>query len=222
VQTWTTQKLGAAAGIAFIILTIVSGAVMGSRPDHTASASKIASYFGSHHSKILVAALLAGLAAPLFLWLVVSLAGLLRAAGESTAAGVVVAVGAAGITLATVQNAIDSALTQMVHVSSPSLMKSVYHFDSYWGQQAFWFAAVLAFVTVVAARRKLPDWYIGLTGIASVLFGLGALAVKGKGFFGVDGGMGFIAFIALGIWVIATSVLVWQATPAPEPVTAPA
>jgi hypothetical protein len=222
VNAWTTQKLGALAGIAFVVITIVSGAVMGSRPDHTASASKIASYFASHHSKILVGALLAGLAAPLFIWLVVALAGLLRAAGESTAAGIVIATGAAGITLATVQNAIESALTQMVHVSNPSLMRSVYHFDSYWGEQAFWFAAVLAFVIVVAARRKLPDWYVGLSGIAAVLFGIGALTVKGKGFFGVDGGMGFIAFIALGVWVIATSVLVWQATAAAEPVAAPA
>lgn len=220
-QTWTSQKLGAAAGIAFVVLTIVSGAVMGSRPDHTASATKIVSYFLNHHSRILVGALLAGLAAPLFLWLVVSLAGILRAAGEAIAAGVVVATAAAGITLATVPNAIESALTRMVHVSSPSLMQSLYHFDSYWGEQAFWFAAVLAFVIVVAARGKLPDWYVILSGIASVLFVLGALTVKGRGFFGVDGGMGFIAFIALGIWVIATSVLVWQSTPPAEPVPAP-
>jgi hypothetical protein len=43
--------------------------------------------------------------------------------------------------------------------------------------------------------------------------------MKPGGFFAVDGGMALIAFVALLVWVLATSFLLWQE---PEPARAPA
>jgi hypothetical protein len=45
------------------------------------------------------------------------------------------------------------------------------------------------------------------------LLGLGGVAVKENGFFQPLGGMALIAFLALLIWVLATSVLLWRLSP---------
>ena len=79
--------------------------------------------------------------------------------------------------------------------------------------RAFWLGAVVTLVAGLGALRGgLPRWYSWASCAAAVLLALGGLAVKQHGFFAPAGGMAIVAFVALNVWVLATSVLLWQAT----------
>jgi hypothetical protein len=64
--TWRIGHVGAAAGVAFIVLNLIANLSVGSTPDFDDSPAKIASFFDDHHGAVLVHAVLTGLAAPLF------------------------------------------------------------------------------------------------------------------------------------------------------------
>jgi hypothetical protein len=60
-------------------------------------------------------------------------------------------------------------------------------------------------------------WYRVVCGLAAVLFALSGISVKAAGTLAVAGGIGFVSFLALLVWVVATSVVVWRiAAPAAD------
>ncbi len=207
---WKWRRLTAAAGVAWIVLSIVAGAVSGSPPKVDASAQTIAGYYTSHHSGILVGAVLAGAAAPLFLVMSVGLGVALREGKQRLAGAVVIVAAATGIALAAVPNAINAGLDQAARGGSPDAIKTGYAIGAYLGEQAFWFAALLAGVAAIAGRLSLPRWYAGVGALTAAFAVLGGISIRGVGFFSPAGAtMVFVAFVALLVWALSTSVVLW-------------
>jgi H+/Cl- antiporter ClcA len=108
---WSTRRLGALAGVVFVVLAVIATLVAGSIPDFNASPAKITSYYQDHHSRTLLAFILSGAAAPLFGWLVASIAVALRDLGQAAWAFVAFAGGIVGIALGAAADAVASTRT---------------------------------------------------------------------------------------------------------------
>lgn len=208
----TPRRLGALAGVAFIVAFIVGVAVEGKEPSLTATAAKITSHYTSHHSKVLVADVLISVAFILFIMWAAVLAGELRAAGRHAGAGALLAAITGGATLAVAASAVEVGLDQAaIRSTDPGFMHGGYLVDEYLGGALpFLFLAAAAAATALASGGLFSPWYRWLTGLIGVLVILGGISVKASGFFSPTGGAATIALVALGVWVLATSVVLWR------------
>ncbi len=218
---WSAERLGAAAGIGFLVLTVIGDLIPGgSMPSTNDRAFKIARYYESHHRSIAIGVILTGIAAPLLAWLVATVALRLRALGEGGWAVVVFAVGLVAIGLGTAADAISGALIRSAQWHNDGVTQGLYQLQGYLTVKSFWFGAGLALAVGIAAWRVLPRWYAWASVGAAVLIGLGGLTVKRGGFFSPLQGMTAIAFIVLLVWILLTSVVFWRLA-APEPTRQP-
>ena len=173
---------------------------------------------------LLAGAVLTSVAAPCLVWLFAGLAGALRRAGEGALAAVAFGVGVGAVVLATASDAVYVTLAQLAWAGESGFAKGGYELSGFLVQKALWFAAFAALAVSLAVRRAqtLPRWYERATIAAGALFALGGIAMKPDGFFAVNGGMALISFLALLVWVLATSLVLWQEpAPAESPAAAP-
>jgi len=213
---WTGERWAAAAGIAFVVLTVVGDTLPGaSYPKINDDAATIAAYIRDHHRALSAGAILTGAGAPLLVWLFAALAGRLRNAGQGAFAIVALSAVVAGTALATASDAVLQAMTRVS--DHDGLAKAAYATSGFFVTKAFWFAAVAAFAIGLAGRRgALPGWYASLALAAGVFFCLGGLTIREDGFFAVAGPMTLIAFVTLMVWVLSTSFVLWR-TPRAAP-----
>jgi hypothetical protein len=214
---WTSGRLGAAAGVGFIVLTVIGDALAGSMPSTDDSATKIAAFFDDHHRAVVAGAVLTGIAAPLFLAFASALALRLRAAGPGLAPTVFFASAVVGVALGVVADALYGALARIGEQGNTSLAKGVYDVDGFVTAKSFWFATAAILAAGWGSRRLLGEWYGWLSLAAAILLAIGGLSLRAKGFFAPFGGMSGISFLALLVWVLATCVVLWR-----EPVAVPA
>lgn len=203
-----SPRAAAAAGVAFAVLLLAAGVAPGtSYPKFDDQPATIAAYFHDHHRAFAVAAILSGLAAPLFLWFVAGLAHVVREAGQAVVATTLVAVAAAGTALAAASDALNQVLPR---IGDATIAKAIFQTDGYLDLKSFWCIAVGAFVLAVAGSRgALPRWFAWTCVAAALLFALGGVTVRGSGFFAPWGGMTLVAILALLGWTLAGSVVLW-------------
>jgi hypothetical protein len=212
---WTTGRLGAAAGVSFIVLTVIGDALAGSMPSTDDSGAKIASFFQDHHHAVVTGAVLTGVAAPLFLAFASALALRLRAVGPGLAPAVFFGWAVVGVALGVVADALYGAMARVGSQGDTSLTKSIYTVDGFVTAKSFWFATAAILAAAWGSRRVLAQWYGWLSLAAAILVAIGGLSLRTKGFFAPLGGMSGISFLALLVWVLATCVVLWR-----EPVPA--
>jgi hypothetical protein len=212
-ETWSMRRLGPVAGVLFIAFNVVGDAIAGSPPETSDSALKIAHFFVENHSEVVAGAVFTSIAAPLWLVLLAALALLLRQAGLTPAAITVFALGIAGVTLGAASDALFGTLGRIAPTTSPQTVKSLYQLDGFLVARSFWFAAAITLLIAWYARASLPRWYAVLNLVAAVLLAIGGLSLKTTGFFEPLGGMTLIAFLALLVWTLATSWIIWSTTP---------
>jgi hypothetical protein len=211
-NTWAAGRLGAAAGIGFIVLTAVGDSLAGSMPSTGDSATKIASFFEDHQTAVVTGSILTGIAAPLFLAFATAFALRLRIAGPGLPAGLFFAIATAGVTLGVVADALYGS---MARISDASLAKGLYTVDGFVTAKSFWFATAAIFVAAWGSRGVLAQWYTLLSLVAGIVVALGGLSLRSTGFFAPLGNMSGIAFLGLLVWIVATCVVLWR-----EPTTA--
>jgi hypothetical protein len=214
-RTWSFERLGAAAGIAFIVLNLISGLIAGTPPATDDSPAKIATFFNEHHRAVTVGVILSGIGGPLFVWLIAAIALRLRALGMTAWAGAAFGLGLVGVALGVVSDAIYGSLARVATTASEDVTKSVYQVDGFVAAKSFWFAVGVMLAVAAAAWRVLPRWYGVLSLVAAVGCALGGIAVKAKGFAAPLGDLTSIAFLALLVWVLATAVVLWLTTESP-------
>ena len=221
---WSVERWAASTGIGFVVLLLVGGLIPGSPKKYNASAADIAGYFHDKHKALLVAGILYGLAYILFLWFLASFAGAFREAGQRRVSTIMYGAGVATLTIGAAADGLNMATARLVALGTPDdTIKALYGVDQFVYGRLFWTAAAFALATYFAASRTslMPDWFAWLSVVAAVLFVLGGLAIKTSGFFSPSGGMPFIAFLAMLVWILVSSVLLVQRT-AGETMTAPA
>jgi hypothetical protein len=216
---WTSGRLGAAAGVGFIVLTVIGNALAGSTPSTDDSGAKIARFFEDHHHGVVAGAVLTGVAAPLFLAFASALALRLRAAGPGLASAVFFGSAVVAVALGVVGDALFGALARVDSQGDTLLVKGVYSVDGFVTAKSFWFATAAILAAAWGSRRVLAQWYGWLSLVAAILVAIGGLSLRSKGFFAPLGGMSGISFLALLVWIVATCVVLWR-EPVPVAVTA--
>jgi len=92
------ERLWSTSGIQFVALVIVAYLVYGYQPPVSASSDELTAFYQSHHTRILIAAVVAGLAVLYLMWFAVAIRVVLANAGEdgwgAAAIGASAAVGA--------------------------------------------------------------------------------------------------------------------------------
>jgi hypothetical protein len=205
----SARQLLPLSGVAAVLLIIAGFIVGGESPDIDASLQEITSYYTDHESELQIASALLALGAFFFLLFSAAIASLLRegrdgggaSATVSLAGGIVFAVGVtvfAGLAF-TAGDVVDDVAPdslQTLHVLGSDMFFTV----------AVGTAAFLLGTGVGTLRTDaLPNW---LSWAAIVI---GVLAITPIGFF---------AFLALGIWTLIASVMLYmraRASAAPAP-----
>lgn len=183
-------------GVAFVVLAVIGFAVGGEPPSSDDPAQEIVAHYADNSDSIVVGAALVGLGA-VFL---VFFGGYLRKvlAEAEGPGGILSAVSLAGAALLAMGAAIDStisiALAESAEDIEPAAVQALQAlWDNDWipvalGIEVFLLATGLSIVR----HRALPAW---LGWVAIVLVVLGATP------------LGFIAFLAGGIWILIVSVM---------------
>jgi hypothetical protein len=212
---WAAERWAAAAGVGFVVLMLIGGFAPGtSYPNVNDSPESLATFVQDHHRALALAAILTGLAAPLLVWLVAGLVSVMRNAGHGPLAVVAFGTAVAGTAVAATSDAVWQVLAR---VSSADSIKAGFLTQGFLVTKAFWFAAVAAAAVGVAGwRGAFARWYAWATFAAALLFALGGLTVKLTGVFRSNGPLTFTAFLALLVWVLLSSVVLWS-VPEREP-----
>jgi len=216
-RTWTFERLGAVAGLAFIALSLIGDFSSGSPPGTDDSAGKIASFFSDHHRGVIASVVLTGIAGPFFVWFLVALVLRLRAVGETAWAVAAFGLGLGAVVAGFAADAFYGSLARIAVSADRSVAKSVYQLDGFFTVKSFWFAAAAILAVAIAAWRALPRWYALVSLGAALVTALGGIAVANDGFLAPLGGLTELAFLGLLVWVVASVVLLWRQ---PQPVSA--
>ena len=212
------RKFDAATGIAFAVLAVVALVLPGTPPKADDSTDKIASFFVDHHSDVLTANLLLGLAGVMFLWFLGSLRSYLRAAegGEGRLSAAAFGGGVTGIALLLVGAGLLSGIAFKLSDGAgadPTVVRAFFDASSaVLAMVGFGFAVFFAAASCSAARSgALAPWAYWTGSVVAVIQLLGALALVAKsGFFATGGAMGFIAPGTGLLWVVAVSVVLMR------------
>ena len=216
----SSRRLGALAGLVFVVLDIGGGVVHGSPPSPYATAAKITSFYREHHSAVLVSLVSAAIGFVVLIAWASVLTTELRAAGRHAAAGTLLAsiTGAAAVSV--LSGGVEVGVAQAaVHSSpDPEFARGAYLLACYLYPTPYLFVALAAAAVVLGGSGILPLWFAWLSGIVGVLNVLGGVSVTASGFFAAnDGGAIVFAGLALAVWVIAASWRLWRRRPLPEP-----
>jgi hypothetical protein len=216
-RTWTFERLGALAGVAFIVLSLVGDFSSGSPPGTDDSAGKIASFFADHHRGVIVSVVLTGIAGPFFVWFLTALVLRLRAVGETAWAVAAFGLALAALAAGFAADVFYGSLARIAVVADENVAKSVYQLDGFFTVKSFWFAAAALLAVGIASWRALPRWYALTSLAAAVVCALGGIAVKQEGFLAPLGGLTEIAFFGLLVWIVATAAMLWREPPLTRP-----
>jgi hypothetical protein len=77
------ERLWRSSGVGFVVLIVIASVIYGRGPERGASADSLAAFYQSHHTRILVAAVISGFAVLNLMWFAAAITSVLRAAGES-------------------------------------------------------------------------------------------------------------------------------------------
>ena len=203
-------RLGAGAGLLFVLLGIASGPLLPQPPDAGADATTVLHYFAGHETRIVTASMLAAAAAVSLAFFFGALAtrlvpDRLAARAISTGGAIVVAVSVLGaIGLAAVARSAQG-------LGATAALRAAFQVE----RGVFFVAPALGMAIVAAAaargiaRAGGPGWLTALSAVLG-LVGLGAgLAGVASGSSAVAG-FGFAGFLLTIVWVLGVSITLWR------------
>jgi hypothetical protein len=188
------------AGIAFVVLVLVSFAIEGSTPSVDDPASEIMQSYVDHDTQVIVASALSALGAGALVLFAADLSARIRDRGSSRLASVAFAgavICGAGIG---VDSALRFALADSAGKISPDAFQGLFAaWNGFFWPMHLGLALLVVSASLAAVDSKLlPVALIGLGVIAAVLLVIPVLAVT------------LIGLAGAAIWVLITSVLVFR------------
>jgi len=201
------------AGIAFIVLTLLSAFLPGVSPQPSASAIEVSAFVGSHHATWLISAWLGFPAIAFFLWFIVQLRAFLRLVpGEDD--GLPTYLLAAAIVMSTmilvdVTAQILLGWLAPVQLDAPAI-RVLWTFFNAAGAVIFAPATIVIFTASHSARRhnSMPPWVIYWGYLASLGCAIASLSILFTSGFLQMAGIGslVIGLLPFAIWVILASI----------------
>ena len=203
-------RTGAAAGVGFVVVTLVSELLKGDSPSPTGSAATIVSYLADHRSGILAGAYVQILG--LLLLALVTLGAVERLWARHRREAVLAALG--GVLLIgsyTTYVFLTAALGFGAGTDAePATAKALWEIR-FVAESFISFPAALLVGSVAAGSvraRSFPRWYAWGSAVAASGFLVGGATLARNGFFAPDGGYGFILFWLLPLWAAVTGFVV--------------
>jgi hypothetical protein len=216
------RRFGGLAGIAFVVLAVISLFLPGT-PPKADEVAKIATFFADKRGSILAANYVLGVAFVFFLLFVASLRAHFGAAdttgvrpGSAVLAGGVIA---ASMILAGTA-VLDGAVFQVARAGDQNLNHALYDianeffFASGFGLAVFFVGAAAA-IRITGALPSAMAPAALLVGLLNVVGGVGFFAKSG--FFAIGGAFGVIVPIATLLWILWASVAMLRAAPMARP-----
>lgn len=210
------EKLAAATGIAFAVVTGIALALVETPPDPGATPDAVAAYYTDNGDKLRLQAYVLGIGGILFLWFLGTLRAFLRSAEGENGRLSATAFGAGIATFAAVGTSIGiaSALAHRVaEQADPGVTSAFHDFSAMaFAGASFPMAAFFLAVALLSGRTKaLPAWLgwfswllvpVALIAAAAVFMDTGAFA---------PGGMyGYVLFGLALLWFLAAGVVLMQ------------
>jgi Domain of unknown function (DUF4386) len=223
-----SEQLGAATGIVFVVLLVISIFALPMPPDIDEPAGNVATYFHNHQDGIRASTFIGMIAGFFFLWFLGSLRSFLRVAEGPTGrlSSVLFGGGVATAALATVASTAMT-LGALRPETNPQILQILYDLNLYvLPVGGFTLAAYAAAGGMVVLRsRVLPVW-LGwgglLVGLLQLLSAIAIFGSKSGAFNPHDGFVAFAAFIGFVLWTLAASVLLVRRAGLQTPAAAPA
>ncbi len=215
-DTWA--RVGAATGIAAVVLFAIGFFITPEPPDADASASEIASYFAEEENSIQVGVAFLAASALALIWFVGTLTSVLRRAeGAPRLSSIVFGTGVISITLllTDVTALAVGALRPENMQAAPELAQALYDYNLLaLSVGAFVLAGFYLAVGLLSLRfGALPAWlgWLALVAAVATAFGIGS-AFATDGAFAFKGVLGWWAgLVAFAAWFLAASVTLVEA-----------
>jgi hypothetical protein len=205
-------RVGAIAGVGFVVLNLVGGVVHGSEPSLSASAAAITAFYRQHQSAVIASLLLGALSSLLLLVAGLVLADRLRDFGRRLSGAVVLASFAAGMAASILSGCVEIGVAQTaVHTANPSFVQGAYSAVVTLNTSPYLFLALATLAIFLGGRGVFPAWFLWVNAVVSVLTFLGGIAVAASGFFASnDGGAIVFAGLALYLWALTAGWVLWR------------
>jgi hypothetical protein len=207
------ERLAPLTGVVFFVLIVLTFALSGDTPSTDDPTSKVVTFWSDHDSRMIAASVIGTFAAIFFIWFGGSLRSALREAEGGT--GRLSTLAFAGVLVIAIGGAIGGTIQFAAADSVGDVPATVTQTLSTLNEEFFLpfpvGGVVLMAATGLCVLRygALPRWL----GWASIVIAI--LSVAGP--------LGFFAFLALFVWVLVVSVLLYlrgRETPGPAPTTA--
>lgn len=216
-RTW--EKYGAATGIAFGILLLVSVFIVPSPPHIDASPGKIASFYADHRRAVLTANVIgtfAGIAAVLFICHLRHVFDRVERGIEGLST-VVFALGIAAVAFSALSGIAGSTLAMMSaqpgQVADAGLVRALYDLGFIGNGVTFmlvaaWLGAVALGMVRGEVATPALGWFAAAVAVVSMLSGIGLQTVGS--YSGGWATVGFITFLGLAAWDIVAGSLMMR------------
>ncbi len=217
-----SDRTDAAAGIAFVVLTLISAFIAGNPPKVTDPTPKVRNFLIDKHDSIQAGAFFAGLAVIAFLWFIGTLRAELREIEGGNGRLTEISFGSGIVLLAVllVGNGLLIAPTLHTAQLNPSTVRVMYDAQFYvFAMLAFPAAGITAGSAAVLLRTTALGRAAGVLGVVtaavSVISGL-SLYGESDSFFSIGGGIGFVSFLLTLLWVLVVSIALLVGVRGPE------
>ena len=211
------ERWGRAAGIAFVVLTVLAFIVGGEPPTVADSAEDVVSYYDGERGQVLISSFLFALALGFWIWFGGTVANSLRERGEGRVAATIIGAVSAFVSVQLATAAINAILAHSVaRAGEDGVVQAL--FGLTWGLDIV--AAIPSAVFFLAAslglRRTLmiPAW-LSWAGIGvAALFILRSTNWAREGFWSPTGEYLFILIPLALLWILTTSIVLFRNVPA--------
>jgi hypothetical protein len=215
----------AAAGVGFVVVTLVSEILKGDSPSPTGPAATIVSYLADHRTGILAGAYVQMLGLLLLALVALGAVERLWLAGRRREAQLAALGGVLLVSAYTTYVFLTAALGFGAGTDAePASAKALWEIR-FVAETFIALPAALLVGSVAAGSWGISPfrrWYAWSSAVAAVAFLVGGATLARNGFLAPDGGYGFILFWLLPIWVAATGFVIQrQAREAPQAAQVP-
>ena len=193
------QRFAPLTGLAFVVLVLVVFFVEGETPDVDDSAREVVDFYSDNEGQTFFASVIAGLASLVLIFFAANLRRALRRGEEG--AGVLSVAAFGGGVVAAAGFATDAAFRFALaesadDISPPAVQALNALYGNFFFPMVVGLAALVLATSLAALRTRIVPVWLAWVGIVIVVVFFTPL--------------GFISFLASGLWVAAVSVLLWR------------
>jgi hypothetical protein len=193
------QRFAPLTGVAFVVLVLVVFILEGETPDVDDRAREVVDFYADNEGQTFFASVILALASVLLIFFAATLRGALRR-GEEAAGVLSVAAFGGGVVAAAgfgVDAAFRFALADSAEDIDPAAAQALNAlFGDFFFPMVVGLSALVLATSLAALRTRIVPVWLAWVGIVIVVVFFTPL--------------GFIAFLASGLWIAAVSVLLWR------------